>query len=226
VTDLVIVGAGGHGREVHDIALAAADDGHAGCSIVGFVDDNPVPETVAAVERRGVPVLGPVAQLALLPSSVQVLIGVGSATVRARLADHPDVRGRGAPVLVHPSATVGTLAELGPGTVVWPGARVSTAVRTGRHVHVNQNATVGHDAVLEDFATLHPAAAVSGSVLLGRAATMGANSFIRQGLRLGETSFAGAGSVVVRNVPDGVTVVGVPATDAVTCTPARISDRQ
>jgi sugar O-acyltransferase (sialic acid O-acetyltransferase NeuD family) len=116
-----------------------------------------------------------------------------------------------AAVLVHPSATVGADVRLGPGTVVCAGARLTTNIQTGRHVHVNLGSTVGHDSTLGDYVTVNPLVAISGSVALGDEVMMGTHSAILQGLTIGARSVAGAGACVVKDVPPDTVVKGVPA---------------
>lgn len=207
---VVIIGAGGQGREIHDIVDAVTQSGDV-WEVVGYLDDAASEENLGAVAQRGSILLGDVDALSLLPHDVGVLLGLGDAAVRDRIGRRKDVAEREAPVLVHPAATLGSSVILGQGTVLWAGSRLSTRVETGRHVHINHNATVGHDTTMDDYATLHPAAVVSGSVRIGRAATIGANAFIRQRLSVGERSFVGASAAAIRDIPADTIVKGVPA---------------
>jgi acetyltransferase-like isoleucine patch superfamily enzyme len=52
---------------------------------------------------------------------------------------------------------------------------------------------------------------VSGAVTVGDRVLLGSGSTVLQGLTIGDDAVVGAGAVVVRDVPPGVTVVGVPA---------------
>ena len=201
---LVIVGTGGHGREVWDVVEACG-----GYEVLGFVDDS---GDEAGPRDDGVDLLGPITHLATL-GPVRVVVGIGDprprATVVRRLRELSNVRP--ADPLVHPLASIGTRCTLGPGTVVAAGARITTNVRIGSHCYVGPNATIGHDAVLLDGATLYPGAVVSGSVTIGEAATIGAGAAIRQGIRIGTSAFVALGAGVVRDVPEGTTVAGTPA---------------
>lgn len=201
VVSIVVVGAGGHGREVADVALAA------GLELVGFLDDGD--PDVALLERRGAVLLGGVELVAELDH--QVLLGIGDGAARARLDERLVALGLASPVVVHPQASTGTDVELGPGTVLAAGARVTTHVVVGRHGYVGPNATLGHDTVLGDCVTVLPGATVSGSVTLGAGASIGTGANVLQGLTVGAAAMVGAGSVVTRDVAAGVTVVGVPA---------------
>jgi len=205
---LVIVGAGGHGREVLEVVDAVG-----GFRVLGFVDDGSPDEDLIAA--RGQRILGGLGELDALAAEVDglvVVVGIGDAGVRARVvAGLPWGRVRPADTLVHPDATVGSRCELGEGTVVAAGARLTTNVIVGAHCYVGPNAAVGHDVVLEDAATIYPGAVISGNVHVGRAATVGAGAAVRQGVRVGDGAMVGLGAAVVTDVPPGATVVGVPA---------------
>lgn len=200
---VVIVGAGGHGREVLDVLEAITTTGRDTIEVLGFVDDGEVDESVLRL-----PLLGSVDALADL-ADVHVVLGIGDPRVRAHVAER--ITAPPAPPIVHPLASAGSSCELGPGSVVAAGARITTNVRIGRHCYVGPNATIGHDTVLEDFATLYPGAVVSGSVTVGTAATIGAAASVRQGLSVGARALVGMGAAATHDVAAATTVVGVPA---------------
>jgi sugar O-acyltransferase (sialic acid O-acetyltransferase NeuD family) len=206
-TPLVIVGAGGHGREVLDVVVACILDG-APYEFLGFLDDGE--PDVGLLAALGVELLGTVDDLSRL-GPVAVLLGLGVPVVRRELAQRLGRAPLEPPALVHPLASVGSRCTLGPGTIVAAGARLTTNITTGAHCYVGPNATVGHDCVLRRYATIYPGAAVSGNVRIGEAATVGAGASVRQGLTLGEACIVGLGAAVVRSVPDDATVVGSPA---------------
>ena len=195
---IVIVGAGGHGREVLDVVEAVG--GH---EVLGFVDDGTPDEALLRF-----PVLGTVEALLDLPD-VQVVLGIGDPRVRAQLAER--IAAPPSPPMVHPTASVGSACHVGPGSVVAAGARLTTNVTLGEHCYVGPNATIGHDTVLEDFATLYPGSVVSGSVTLGRAVTIGAGASVKQGVVVGPRAVVGMGAAATHDVPEAATVVGVPA---------------
>ncbi|MER7459787.1 NeuD/PglB/VioB family sugar acetyltransferase [Micromonospora sp. NPDC126480] len=211
MTPLIIVGCGGHGREVLTIARAAAVAGGLRWRLVGFVDDRPSEEDLKRVQRLEVPYLGGLGWLHDAPPDTHHVIAIGDPQVRRAVAMRIDAYDIPAASLVHPAATIGPDARYGPGFVAFAGARVTTNVTMGRHVHLNQNATVGHDCVLADFVSVNPLAAISGGCYLAEGALVGAAAAVLEDLRIGRDSTVGASACVVRDVPDGVVVKGVPA---------------
>jgi sugar O-acyltransferase (sialic acid O-acetyltransferase NeuD family) len=201
MNEIVIVGAGGHGREVLDIVEA-----HPDWEFRGFIAD-PAPDP-ELLERRGAPYLGGLAEI---PRDVAYTIGIGDGGVRRRIAGELDSLGMKAAVLVHPAATQGADNDLGAGVQVATGGRITTNVRLGQHVHVNVNAVVSHDCRVGDFSTLSPGVCLNGAVTLGDGVFMGTGSIAIPGVTIGADATVGAGAVVADDVPPGTTAVGVPA---------------
>ncbi|WP_072623966.1 NeuD/PglB/VioB family sugar acetyltransferase [Janibacter indicus] len=206
--DLIIVGAGGFGRETIDVVRAinsVAPTWH----LIGVVDDAPSPVNLERLRALEVPHLGPVAEL---PADVAVAIGVGSPRARSAIVTAVSTPQRHFPALIHPTAIIGSQFRHGEGLVVLGGVSIGTNVRLGQHVHVNAHAVVGHDAQCHDFVSVNPNATVSGDCTVGAHTLVGANSTVLQRLTIGLGATIGAGACVTRPVPDGRTVIGVPAT--------------
>ena len=210
---VAIVGIGGSGRECFFVARSMMLSG-ADLEVIGFFDDAPSDDDLARVAALGQECLGrfeDLLELCAETGDVSVSLGIGDPAVRAALdARLLEATIRGA-VLVHPDSTVGDDVVLAEGCVVFPGARLMTNIHVGRHVHVHPNVTVGHDTVLEDYVSLNPAATVSGGCLIQREAYLGAGSLVLQGLSVGQGSVVGGAACVVRDVPPGQVVKGVPA---------------
>jgi len=205
--DLVIVGAGGFGREVLQIVL----DCNAVTPtwrFVGFLDE-------AVAKHRslvhGYPVLGGLGWLADHPAT-EVILAMGNPPAKRKIDLELRRMGHATfATVVHPRAWHGRNVELGAGTVVCAGVMITCDVVIGRHVILNLNATVGHDARLEDYATLLPAVNVSGNVHVGEGADLGTASVLLPAVSVGAWSIVGAGAVVVGDLPADITAVGTPA---------------
>jgi sugar O-acyltransferase (sialic acid O-acetyltransferase NeuD family) len=193
---VVIVGAGGVGREALDACLAAD------VSVRAFMDDRLTGGTV-----RGLPVLRPDDAR----DGEEYLIGIADPRARRRIAGLLDAMGMRPRTVIHPRAIIAPETTFGPGCLVLGGAHVSSTVTVRRHSQVHYNATIGHDSCLDDFVTVYPGANVSGSVRLCSGATVGSAACVLQGLEVGEDAFVGAGAVVTKSVPPRTVVAGVPA---------------
>lgn len=205
--DLVIIGAGGHGREVLDLASTLAPLGRCG-RFRGFIDDGATHDK--RLMARGWPVLGPSATL-VDHADAHYVIAIGDSKARRRLDELASAAGLEPATLVHPSAVLGAHVTAGPGLVVAAHATLTTDVGTGRHVLVNVGAGVHHDCYLHDYATVAPGARLTGGVTVGEGATVGAAATVINGRRIGAWAIVGAGAVVTEDVPEGVVAVGIPA---------------
>lgn len=204
VRPLVIIGAGGHGREVLDAVRHTRSPSH---WFLGFLaDDEPDSRLLA---QAGGTWLGPVADLEVVEADY--VIAIGDPVIRAAMNARASGWGRSAASLWHATAHRADDVRWEPGTVVLANASVTSNVRLGLHVHINLNATVAHDCTLGDYVTVNPGANINGGVTIGEAATVGSGAVIRQGITIGAGATVGAGAAVVRDVEPGITVVGVPA---------------
>ena len=206
---LVIVGCGGHGREIFGVLTAV--NVHAGepWKVLGFLDDAPSEASLRCLDRLGAAWLGPNELLAGLDA--HYVIGIGDPGIRAAVAARLEPAGRPAATVVHPAASVGPDNHIADGVVVFAGARVTTNVTLGRHVHLNQNATVGHDSTLAEYVQVNPLASVSGNCVVGREALIGTHACVLEGRSVGDRARVGGGACVVHDVDAGRTVKGVPA---------------
>jgi sugar O-acyltransferase (sialic acid O-acetyltransferase NeuD family) len=209
---LVIVGAGGFGREALDVVEAINDQPSLNTfDVLGVLDAMPSPQNLSRLAARGLPWLGTPGAWLNAGEEAQYLIGIGDPSVRQSIAEEFERAGVQAATVVHPGASIGSAIKLGEGSVICGGVHISTNVTIGRHVHVNPNATIGHDVVVNDFVSINPASIVSGDVSLGARTLIGAGAIILQGLSIGAQSVVGAAACVTRDVGSARTVKGVPA---------------
>ena len=206
VRDLVIVGAGGHGRELF-ATVAALNSGTPAGRVRGVVDD--APSHTDRLERLGLELLGPVDRL--LELGCAYALGIGSSGVRRRLVERFDAAGLEPATVVHPGAHLGPDVELGAGVVVYDRCTLTTNVRIGAHTHLNVGCAVQHDSVLGRFVQMSPGVFVNGDCTLGDDVFLGTGSIVTRGTTVGEGARIGAGAVVLTDVLAGQTVVGAPA---------------
>jgi sugar O-acyltransferase (sialic acid O-acetyltransferase NeuD family) len=201
---LVIVGAGGHGRETLDV-VEAINAVEPTWDVLGFVAEAADGGLLA---RRGVAHLGDLDVLG--DTEASYVIGIGDSETRRRIAEALGDASSPA-TLLHPASTQGADLRIGPGVVAAAGARITTNVTLGRHTHLNVNAVVSHDAVVGDYVTFSPGVLVNGNAVLGDGVFLGTGAVVLPGRSVGAWARIGAGAVVTTDVPGGVTAAGVPA---------------
>lgn len=197
---MIIVGAGGFGREVYEYALDA--DG----VVEGFLDDNP--QALDGFDGFP-PVLGTVNDAD--PRRGPYVIAVGDPCLRARWAGVLASRGCELATLVHPTATVARSAVLGPGVVLAPGVVIGACAHIGANVMANVNAAIGHDSRIGAHSVLAPFVAVNGWATVGEEVFMGSQSVVTIGLSIGAHSKLSAGAVATKDCDPGSLLVGNPA---------------
>jgi sugar O-acyltransferase (sialic acid O-acetyltransferase NeuD family) len=203
-TKLYIYGASGHGKVVAEIALALD------YLVSGFIDDDPSMQGKHVLE---LPICGGFEWLvrSARHSKLVVGLGIGDNRVRCRVAQQ--CRRLGIPLitLVHPSALISPSAAIGNGTVVMAMVVVNALAKIGDGVIINTGVIVEHDCNVGEYAHLAPNSAMGGASSLGKMSLLGMGATIIHLVRVGDGSVVGAGAVVIKDLPDTVVAVGVPA---------------
>lgn len=201
MSGILVLGAGGHAKVVADILLSQ------GVEVAGFLDDDP---QSWGLTRLGIQIRGPMDSFeSYAPDGL--IIGVGSNQARRLIAERlkqVDDLWRSA---LHPSCVIASSAQLGRGVVVAAAAVINPDSTIGDHAIINTGATVDHDCTIGEFVHLGPGVHLSGGVRVGSGALVGVGASLAPGCSVGEWAVVGAGSVVVRDIPAGVTAKGVPA---------------
>lgn len=113
--------------------------------------------------------------------------------------------------LIHPTAWVSPLAQLGQGVFIGANSVIGPGVRLGDHVFVNRGVTIGHDTQIGSFSRVQPGANMGGLSHIGSGVTIAIGATVLERLVIGDGAFVGAGAVVTKDVADKVQVFGSPA---------------
>jgi len=202
---VLIIGAGGHGRETADLLRQRPGD----FCIEGFIDDDPATH---GSEVEGYRVLGDSSVLeATDPDRFSIACGIGFPQVRRRVIERVEALGFSVVGVISPLAYVSPSAKIGPGVAIWPFASIGPGADIGDHAMVYHSAFVAHESSVGRYSIVCPGAQIAGNVHVGEEAWVGLNSAIIQGRTVGERAVIGAGAAVTRDIPAGSTAAGVPA---------------
>lgn len=208
---LVILGAGGLGREVLGLveAINAAGERPA-WDLLGFLDDNAALHGRVLCEK---PVLGSIEWLKTGQGEqpIAAVPAVGDAHVRATFIRKTESFGARVPTLIHPQASVSRFSQVGRGTVICGESCITPDVAVGDGVFVNMACTLGHDDRIGSFVTFGPGVNVCGAVRVGDYTFLGAGSVLLNGVTVGSRVMVCVGAVVSQDVPDNTVVAGNPA---------------
>ena len=194
---LMIIGAGGHGKVIADIALKN------GYTDICFVDDNATGECI------GFSIIGNISDIEQFnDGNTDFVIAIGDNFTRKNIAEKYGVKWV---TLIHPSAQIGSYVSIGEGSVVMANAVINPCSKIGCHCIINTGAIVEHDSSLGDFVHISPRATLSGSVNVGELTWIGAGATLVNNVNICDRAIVGAGAIVTKTINDKGTYVGVPA---------------
>jgi acetyltransferase EpsM len=199
---IIIYGAGGHASVVID-AILSAGIGEIKC----LVDDDP---EKWGKELYGYPVLAP-QELEEHMKDSYFFLAIGDNNYRRKKAEELKKMRANFPTIIHPKAYVSPTAFIDEGTLVCAHATVNPYAKIGKHCIINTGAIVEHHCEIADFVHIAPNATLGGKVSIGDGTLVGLSTTVLLGKRIGKNCIVGAGAVVIDDVPDNTTVVGVPA---------------
>ncbi len=199
MSELYIIGAGGHGVVVAELAALL------GYHIAGFIDADHARHGTQVLHW---PVLG---GYDALPAGAVASLGIGDNHAREAIATLASARQWRLLTLIHPSAVISPSVIIGAGVIILAQTAVNARTRIGAGCILNTACSVDHDCTLGSFAHIAPGVHLAGGITIGAGTLMGVGSCARPGISIGANAIIGAGSVVIHDFPDAVVAYGNPA---------------
>lgn len=204
---IVIVGAGGFGREVK-MLIDQINLKERKYEFLGFYDDGF--ENGTTINNNQV--LGSIEDLANTSQELNVVVAIGSPEIKRKIVEKLTSTTIKFPTLIHPSVLIGDeFVSIGNGCIICAGTIITCNVDIKDFVILNLMCTVGHDTVINSFASFMPSVNISGEVVIHEGVYVGTGAKIINQLEIGNQTIVGAGAVVSKTLPEKCTAVGIPA---------------
>lgn len=198
---LLIIGASGHGKVVADIALKMNN-----WQSVAFLDDN---ENIKY--SMDLKVIGKSTDAVKYLKNSDIFVGVGNNTIRKKIQMKLEAEGANIPILIHPTSVIGNQVELSSGTVVMAGVVINCCSKIGNGCIINTGTTIDHDNIIEEYVHISPGSHLAGTVKVGKESWLGIGSIVNNNINITSNCRVGSGAVVVKNITETGTYIGVPA---------------
>ncbi len=197
---LIIIGASGHGKVVADIAIKMNK-----WQNIEFLDDDESIKTFMGLE-----VIGKTADVFIYKDEADFFVAIGNNAVREKVQENLIEHGLNVVSLIHPRAVIGTDVEIGIGSVVMAGVVINSSSRIGKGCIINTSSSIDHDNIIEDYGHISPGINTAGTVKIGKGSWIGIGSVISNNINICSGCKVGAGAVVVKDITEPGTYVGVP----------------
>lgn len=193
--DIVIIGAGGIGREVAWI-IEEINEVNTTWNIVGFVDEN---SEMWGKELNGYKVLGGIEALDKLEVKPYVVVAIANCEVKKNIVARLEEKYKFATV-IYPKVRVSKYIEIGKGTIIYPGVILTVNTKIGNHVIISGNCGIGHDTVIGDYSSVLWGSCFSGYDVIREECFIGVGCKIAQGIDITSGSRVVTGSVVTEDI--------------------------
>ncbi len=189
---LAIIGAGGHGKVVGEIALLCKFEN------VDFFDDK-----VNEIKEFPFSIIGSFDYLnSCLKNYDAFFVAIGDNNKRYDKLDWLKKKNLNIINLIHPKSTVSKFTSFGKGTCIMANAVINPGTQIKDGVIINTSASVDHDCLIDDFSHISPNCSLSGNVSIGKFSHLGTGTSVHPGIKIGSNVRTGVGSKVFNNLSD------------------------
>ncbi len=202
--NLLIIGAGGHGKVIADIALAQRK-----WDRISFLDDNfPNIKNISNWE-----VIGKTSdRLSQKENFPNIFIAIGNNKTRKKIQENCRLEGFYLPTIIHPNSNINSNVQFGDGCAVMAGVTINIDSKIGLGVIVNTNSSIDHDCIIGAYSHICPGVNLAGNITVGGQTWVGIGSNIIQNIHIGQNVMIGAGSTVIKDIESNVLAFGNPCT--------------
>lgn len=205
--NIVIIGAGGFGREVKTL-IDSINNQTPTYRFLGFYDDGFKKGQII----NGCPVLGGILDINAINIQCSVVIAVGDPQTKQGLYEKIKNSNVDFPNIIHPNVLLSDdFVEIGMGNIICASCIITCNINIKDFVILNLMCTVGHDTIISSFSSFMPSVNISGDVLIHEKVYVGTGAKIINQLEIGANTIVGAGAVVSKSLPENCTAVGIPA---------------
>ncbi|PRR82849.1 acetyltransferase [Clostridium vincentii] len=204
---ILIIGAGGFAREVKWL-IDEINKSSSQWEFMGYFDEK---WNVEEKKLLGYKVYTNIIELLDYKQKIYVVCAIGDSILRKKVIEELQVYGFKFATIIHPNVLKSDYVTFEEGCIICANNIFTTNIKVGKHVIFNLSCTTGHDVNINDYVTVFPSVSISGGVNIGAASSIGTKSAIIQGKNIGHNVTIGAGAVVITDIPDNCTAVGMPA---------------
>ena len=198
---LLIIGASGHGKVIADIAMKMKK-----WKEITFLDDDETINTCIGFE-----VIAKTKDAINYRDEADFFVAIGDNSIREDIQEKLEKKGASIATLIHPNAVIASNVEIGMGTVIMAGVVINSSSKIGKGCIINTSSSIDHDNVIEDYIHISPGVHLAGTVKIGRNNWIGVGSAVSNNVKICSGCIVGAGAVVVKDITEPGTYIGVPA---------------
>lgn len=204
---IIIVGAGGFGREVLQTILDC-NENLKQYEVLGFLDSK---KSLKNKIIDGYPVLGGDEWFKKnKKNKIKYVIAIADNKIREKIIKELKIFNINFATIIHPSVILPKSTKIGKGTIIQAGVIITINVKIKNHVQINMSNTIAHNSIIEDYVTISPGSHIAGDNIIKKNTFIGSGVITKENIIIGEHAIVGAGTVLLENVPKKSMYIGIP----------------